>query len=587
MGEPIQPHDRARIATLRWYVVLFASFLAVALSLYRPALLGPFVSDDFSFIVTNDYVTRADFDLRAILDPKGGAHGTVDRNYMPVVHLVHALEWRTFGPDTRGYHAVNLLLHALNSTLLVALLIGSGVPRMAAIFGGGVFAIHPANVEAVAWISQIRTLLAVCFSLTALLLFARRPLASVPFFALALLSKATAGYALPMAAGLLWAWRGRGDGVSRRGLALALWAGVFALYAPVELEVSSALPPPELRSYPDLATRIRTVAAIGARYLVMAATGYGTSAYHEPEPVSSMLDPWWLAGLAVTPFFLWRIAISLRRRRVEAAWWIGAAAAFAPGSQFVPFFFGIADRYLYFILPGLIGGACLAGSELYERVAGRLRRSGRAHILRWLQRGALAGSLLWAAAFALHANERSRLWQADGYLLEDAASHYPNGAIGHYVRAVLALERGDSETALAELRESAALGGGLIHSFYGDIWLMPLHGDPRFQALVKDMAQMEIDAARKRPVDQSLRLIVGRAYYLRGEYDAAIAELEQALRTGGPQDAQALMLLERVRLERTGRVDTGPFSSAPKAGAKPILDFPSGKRLSAEERPQP
>src|SRR5207249_1579811 len=107
------------------------------------------------------------------------------------------------------------------------------------------------------------------------------------------------------------------------------------------------------------------------------------------------------------------------------------------------------------------------------------------------------------AAFALQARERAALWLGEGFLLEDSAAHYPDGSVAHYVRAVLALERRDPDTALAELRASAERGGGFSHPFYGDKWLTPLFADPRFQSLVKEMAQMDIDRAREHePTDQ-------------------------------------------------------------------------------------
>jgi predicted membrane-bound dolichyl-phosphate-mannose-protein mannosyltransferase len=72
--------------------------------------------------------------------------------------------------------------------------------------------VHPANVEAVVWISQLKSLLALCFALTALLLFRNRPIwAGLPFV-LGLLSKASAAFALPFAAVMVWSWlRARRD----------------------------------------------------------------------------------------------------------------------------------------------------------------------------------------------------------------------------------------------------------------------------------------------------------------------------------------------------------------------------------------
>jgi hypothetical protein len=83
------------------------------------------------------------------------------------------------------------------------------------------------------------------------------------------------------------------------------------------------------------------------------------AAFQEPAPASSWLDPRWLAAIPLGAVLAWRTATGLYARKAEAAWWIGAAAAWAPVSQIFPFLNPIADRYLYFMLPGLIGGASL------------------------------------------------------------------------------------------------------------------------------------------------------------------------------------------------------------------------------------
>ena len=64
----------------------------------------------------------------------------------------------------------------------------------------------------------------------------------------------------------------------------------------------------------------------------------------------------------------YRVVATLRARSVEAGFWLLAAASFFPVSQIVPLPFPIADRYLYGILPGLLGGLLLAGAPLLELV---------------------------------------------------------------------------------------------------------------------------------------------------------------------------------------------------------------------------
>ena len=59
---------------------------------------------------------------------------------------------------------------------------------------------------------------------------------------------------------------------------------------------------------------------------------------------------------------------------------------------------------------------------------------------------------------------------------------------------------------------------------------MPLDGDRRFQQLLEDMAQTQIDWAREHPVNTpELLFMVASAHYLRGEFDEAIATYQRAL----------------------------------------------------------
>src|SRR5215468_104181 len=463
-------------------------FLLLGLAVFRPALDGPFISDDVNFVVDNPYVKGQNASLVEVWVPRSDAQFYSGGSYQPVTQTFHALEWRLFGTDTRGYHLANVALHALDATLLVLLLCASAVPQRAALLGGALFALHPANVEAVAWISQSRSLLALGFALGALLALERRPLASAALFALALLSKSSAAFAIPMGAALVWARHRRGAEVRAPLSALAIWLAVFLAFAPLEVTGLATLKPADARAYGDAATRLRSIASIGAHYLWMAATGSGTSAFHEPLPVRSWLDGGCLAGLALAPLFAWRIARGLRAGDEEAAWWIAAAAAFAPVSQVAPFFFPMADRYLYFMLPGLIGGSLLAGRAALARAGARRVPWGRA---------AFAAGAVAVALFGLRAHGRSFLWRSDEALLREAAQRYPDGMIAHYVAAVDAAAAGNSDRAIAHLRMASDRGAYVVRSFAADPLLAPLGPDPRFRALAREMAGRRIAFARE------------------------------------------------------------------------------------------
>ncbi len=527
-----------------WPFLAFLGFAALALLVYRAALHGPLVSDDFGYISANPYTASLSAEnLAAILDPRGEAR-LYTANYAPLHLLLHALERQIFADAVLGYHLVNVALHAANAALLSALLAASGLPRAWALWGGALFALHPANVEAVAWISQLKTNGALALTLTALLAWRRRPALATVFFGLALLTKASAAQALPMAAAFTWARRG-----GRREWAwLGVWAGLLGLYAIPQLDAIGRIGGVEVAAYADPWVQLRTIAAVGARYLVMAASGYGVSAFQEPAPAHSWLDPWWLLALPLGGLLFWRTLWALRRRREEAAWWIGAAAAFAPVSQLFPFLNPVADRYLYFILPGLLGGTLLALRDVRG-----LRAPGGLPL-----RVAAVGAAGLALCFASQASARARLWQNENLLLVDAARHYPDGATAHFLAARRAAREGDVEAAVGRLRRAADRGLDTWRAILGDPGFAGIRDAPAFRAVIRDIAGRWLAVAERRGYATQPELrAVAQAHIVREELAQAEVALEAALRAGGLQQELVRAELARLRAQRARQGEDG------------------------------
>jgi hypothetical protein len=506
-----------------WPVLLFLAFAALAYGVLQNGLHGPFVSDDGGYIVSNPYIRTLSMEnLAAFFDPTHPAQIHAVGNYAPVHLVLHALEYQIFADEVFGYHVVNVLVHALCAVLLVALLLRSGVPGTAALVAGALFVVHPANVQAVVWISQLKTTASLALALAALLALPRRPALATALFAVGLLTKASAAAALPAAAAFAWT---RGGG-RREAAWLAGWTVLFLGYAAVEFAEFSRRgwiegPP----AHADGVTQLRSVAAYGTRYLVMATTSWGVSAYQEPDPVGSWLDPWWLAALPLGALLLWRMVVTLARREEEGAWWVFAAASWAPISQVFPFRYPMGDHYLYFILPGLLGGGLLwAGRAL----AGRPRAVGQL---------ALALSLVVAVLFGWHATARARLWRSNILLEVDAGASHPNGRLAHQHAARRAAQAGDAATAVSHLRAAHARGLDDFQLLQGDPALAPVRADPAFQMLVREWATFWIERAQAsgKLAQPELRK-VALAHLARGEEALALAKLEEALAAGGPSD---------------------------------------------------
>ena len=140
----------------------FCLILAVVTMLaYQPAWNGGFIWDDDSYVTNNELLIAPD-GLRRIwfsLDSPS--------QYVPLVYTTLRIEHALWGLHPFGYHWVNLLLHITNALLVWRLLVRLRVPG--AWLAGAIFALHPVQVESVAWITERKNVLMGCFFLLTLL----------------------------------------------------------------------------------------------------------------------------------------------------------------------------------------------------------------------------------------------------------------------------------------------------------------------------------------------------------------------------------------------------------------------------------
>ena len=172
-------------------------FLLVAVTLiaYGPAWRAGFIWDDDAYLTQNPLLTAPD-GLRRIwfsLDSPS--------QYFPLTYTTFYVERGLWGLNPAGYHWVNLLLHAANALLVWRVLARLRVPG--AWLAAAVFALHPVQVESVAWITERKNVLMGFFFLLTLWAWikfidgqSKRPwrfyVLALVFYALALSAKTTA-----------------------------------------------------------------------------------------------------------------------------------------------------------------------------------------------------------------------------------------------------------------------------------------------------------------------------------------------------------------------------------------------------------
>jgi hypothetical protein len=535
--------SKAASSGLDWRSTGVALLAATGLSLMllEPALEGPIVSDDVLLFqgVPQLYDVTPE-NLAAVLDPRGEPV-QVTANWAPVHLLAHMLGIQAFGSPLENpypHHVVNGLVHGANGVLLSVLLAAYGVPWVAALAGGLLFLVHPANAETAAWLFQLKTLLAFSFGFGALLALSRRPVLATLLFALALLCKPSASAVLAGAI-VFVAQRRLAPATTRvRTPWLVVWGLLLLLYALPEFAAFRSVG--EFRQELAPGPRALQAVAIAGRYLVLALTGMGASAFHQPLPPESLLDPWFLLGL-VTLLGFGFVSVRALLRGHPAAGWLGiAAAAYLPVAQLFPFRYPMADRYLYFLLPGLLGAALVTLAPWLRGGFATLAERGPLAAPRALLALALATSVL-AAVWGVVFVERAGVWASPELVEADAARNYPEGIPGQVTLARRLVEQGDLEGAVDAVDRARARGQTNPSSFIQDPALQPLFQDPRYVAMMQDMTEHWIARARQIPKPTvSNWMGIAQAELFLGRVEPAFAAMDRAEALATPEQQPAI-----------------------------------------------
>jgi protein O-mannosyl-transferase len=341
---------------------------------YLPALRAGFIWDDDTFLTANPLIRAAD-GLRRFW------FTTQAPDYFPVTYSPLWLEWRAWGMHAAGYHAANLVLHAVSALLLWAVLGRLRVPG--AWLAALLFAVHPMNVESVAWITQRKNLTALVLVLGSTWCLAgcglaepdpRTPVdrvrygASLLLFVLAMLAKGSVAMFPFVFLGLV-AWRRRPAWRDCLRLVPFLAASVVLVLVDVwfQRHGSGAV-------YRDAGPleRLLGAGAVTAFYLGKALIPTHLLFVYPQWRIEAGSLRWWLplAGAALLTAALWRARTGPVRPVLFA--WGYFCLALVPVMGFADVQFMqyslVADHYAQLALIGVVTLAAAAWSRWRERV---------------------------------------------------------------------------------------------------------------------------------------------------------------------------------------------------------------------------
>lgn len=175
-------------------VIVCLILVVATLALYNPVNRHPFVNyDDDRYVTENPHVQNGlnwDTITWAFTAQEQG-------NWHPLTWLSHALDYQLFHLNPTGHHFTSLLIHTANAALLFLLLMYATGRLGPSLFVAALFALHPINVESVAWVAERKNVLSTFFFFAALAAYCwyaqkpdwRRYLAFGGLFALGLMSK--------------------------------------------------------------------------------------------------------------------------------------------------------------------------------------------------------------------------------------------------------------------------------------------------------------------------------------------------------------------------------------------------------------
>jgi len=432
--------------------VLAALLAAVTIALYSPVFGHSFlVLDDHDYVTANPHIHQG-LSWNTI---KWAFTSIEAANWHPLTWLSHALDYQLFALNPAGHHLDSVLIHALNAALLFLLLAWATKRVGPSLLVASVFAVHPLNVESVAWVAERKNVLSTLFfflAIGAYVRYARKPgwwryLMLTALFAAGLMAKPMV-ISLPFVLLLLDYWPLERTPLNRSSNAapnpippvtfsrLLLEKIPLLFLSAASAWITLLAQRPAERTFAELPFALRVENAVLAYGLYLSKMLWPARLAFYPHPVTAPPAWQWILS-ALVLIVITAFVVRFRSKRYLPVGWLWFLITLIPVIGLVQVGeYAMADRYAYIPLIGI-----------FIMIAWGLADFARAHKLPaiWL----LIPALCPLAALACVTWRQIDFWQSD----YDLWSHTLDGAENPmaYNALAMTLMHPDTEMSLHDL----------------------------------------------------------------------------------------------------------------------------------------
>ncbi len=543
----------------RWSgaALLFVLILAV----YWPSISGGFILDDDLLLTNNELVKAPDGLYRIWLT-------TEPTDYWPVTNSSFWIEWRLWKMNPTGYHVTNLALHFAACLLLWKILETLRVPG--AFAAALLFAVHPVNVESVAWIAQRKNTLALVFFLLSILWYLKNErrggralisyALSLAAFALAMLSKGSVVILPAVLLLLAWWQRGRIGAIDLAKVTPFLVIAVAL--SGVDLWFKSHGTPSKMPPA-TFAQHLAEAGAIPWFYLAKGLLPIDLLFIYPQWNIQPTYWLWWLplAGAICISTLLARSVGAKRSiwKGSLAFAWAFFVAALVPVMGFVHIGYMkyslVADHYQQIALLAVVGSVAAAWTVAYrlasDRIRGLLSFSGAGVVLllciltlcrsnQFRDAESIYKATLSGNEYTALAHYNLGLALAEAHRDREALPHFeraieldPNYAEAHNNLGNLLLRTNQIQQAIDHYQIVVKLQPDKSQAYTNLGAALAAAGRPQ-----EALTQLHL-ALQLNPSDLSAETDVAMAYALMNSYDDAVAAAERAIKLARAQGETA------------------------------------------------